>query len=615
MDVSPELRRVKEQVEADLLAQPGVTGVDIGYKEVGGHPTDVIAIRVLVEEKRDVAPDEAISPEIDGYPTDVIERRFQIHALIADEVDVVLQADTGAYDPLVGGVSIGPCRSPGGRVLAGTLGCVVFDTATGRPMLLSNFHVLAVDNGARPGDVIAQPSRLDGGRCPTAAVGTLARWSLGGSVDGAVAWATQRGVACQVPGVGALNGTAPAAVGTAVRKRGRTTGLTFGTVDTVDLTLTLDYGAGLGNRTLTHQVGVRPNTSSSPRFGGPGDSGSVVVDGANRVVGLYFAGFDGGGYGVANPIGPVLSALGVGLCRTTATPLYRYWNPTVGDHFYTTNWAELNAGRGGFALDGVQCLIHPSPAAGTVALHRYWNPGVTDHFYTIDFNALGMGRFGWIHEGVAGFVYPTASAGTIPLHRYWNPTAGDHFYTTSFDELGPGQRGWSYERVECYVLPPSAGLLSAQVAEVNGEEARPTFRAGRIGRLQASEPDAPETFRVVPTNEETPPVYHLALRHAWEAAVGDGQPYRRSTIDRSLDDEGFIHCSYLDQVQGVADRFYRGRTDVVLLVIDPSKVQAEIRTENLFPHIYGPLPIDAVVRAEPVPCDEDGRLLVSQLLD
>jgi uncharacterized protein (DUF952 family) len=111
------------------------------------------------------------------------------------------------------------------------------------------------------------------------------------------------------------------------------------------------------------------------------------------------------------------------------------------------------------------------------------------------------------------------------------------------------------------------------------------------------------------------PIYHLALRPAWEAAIQEGEPYRRSTVDRSLDEEGFIHCSFADQVQGVADRFYRGRADVLLLAIDSSKVQAEIRIENLFPHIYGPLPIEAVVRVEPVACGEDGRLVVSALVD
>ncbi len=113
----------------------------------------------------------------------------------------------------------------------------------------------------------------------------------------------------------------------------------------------------------------------------------------------------------------------------------------------------------------------------------------------------------------------------------------------------------------------------------------------------------------------SPHIYHLALRHAWEAARQEGQPYRRSTIDRSLEDEGFIHCSNRDQVQGVADRFYRSRTDVLLLTIDTSKVEAEVRTENGFPHIYGPLPIEAVVRVASVPWGDDGRLLVSALLE
>jgi hypothetical protein len=77
----------------------------------------------------------------------------------------------------------------------------------------------------------------------------------------------------------------------------------------------------------------------------------------------------------------------------------------------------------------------------------------------------------------------------------------------------------------------------------------------------------------------TPHIYHLALRHAWEAAREAGQPYRRSTIDESLDDEGFIRCSYQDQVQGVADRFYRGRADVLPDHRHP-KGEAEVQTEN-----------------------------------
>jgi glutathione S-transferase len=115
-------------------------------------------------------------------------------------------------------------------------------------------------------------------------------------------------------------------------------------------------------------------------------------------------------------------------------------------------------------------------------------------------------------------------------------------------------------------------------------------------------------------------LYHLALADEWDAARRAGGPYRRSTIGRSLEDEGFVHCSFAHQVAGVAERFYRGRPDVVLLVLDPARLGAEVRVEDLvgtgeaFPHVYGPLPLAAVVRTAPVPRDDDGRLLVDALL-
>jgi len=71
--------------------------------------------------------------------------------------------------------------------------------------------------------------------------------------------------------------------------------------------------------------------------------------------------------------------------------------------------------------------------------------------------------------------------------------------------------------------------------------------------------------------------------------------YRRSTLGRSLDDVGFSHCSFSEQVQRIAELLYAGQRDVVLLVIDRSRLTHEVRVENLdggehlFPHIYGPL--------------------------
>jgi uncharacterized protein (DUF952 family) len=115
-------------------------------------------------------------------------------------------------------------------------------------------------------------------------------------------------------------------------------------------------------------------------------------------------------------------------------------------------------------------------------------------------------------------------------------------------------------------------------------------------------------------------LYHLALEDEWDEAVRKGGPYRRSTLGRSVGEVGFIHCSLPEQVQGVADQAYGGRRRVVLLTIDRSLLADEVRMENLdggdelFPHLYGELPLDAVVQVDPVPVGDDGRLAVAALL-
>ena len=100
-------------------------------------------------------------------------------------------------------------------------------------------------------------------------------------------------------------------------------------------------------------------------------------------------------------------------------------------------------------------------------------------------------------------------------------------------------------------------------------------------------------------------IYHIATGSDWARAQRDGE-YSTSTIGRSLADEGFIHTSRATQVADVANRFYRGVPDeLVLLVIDPDFVRAPIRYEHVpgaedpFPHIYGPLNPDAVVAERP----------------
>jgi hypothetical protein len=291
------IQEVKERIEPEILRSPGVTGVGIGFKKVSGENTDQLAIRVYVVQKRDVPASEAIPPTFDGIPTDVIEKTFQLTGGI----------DTNRYDPLQGGISIAPCRFN----FAGTLGCLVFDNSSGQSMLLSCFHVLCVDNAWSKGDEIAQPSTGDGGLCPSDVVATLDRGLLTGQVDAAVAAQTSRGSICNIAEIGPIAGTNTASLNLPVRKRGRSTGLTSGVVDDLALTITPDYGDSIGPQTLSNQIGIISTEGVS--FSEPGDSGAVVVNDKTEVVGLLFASDNNGG-GVANPIGIVLTSLGVTIC-------------------------------------------------------------------------------------------------------------------------------------------------------------------------------------------------------------------------------------------------------------------------------------------------------------
>jgi uncharacterized protein (DUF952 family) len=107
-------------------------------------------------------------------------------------------------------------------------------------------------------------------------------------------------------------------------------------------------------------------------------------------------------------------------------------------------------------------------------------------------------------------------------------------------------------------------------------------------------------------------IYHIAIRADWERALADGE-YTRSSVDKTLADEGFIHASQASQVARTANRFYRDVAgDLVLLVIDPGRLRAELRYEDVpgaelpFPHVYGPLNVDAVTEVRPFAAGPDG---------
>jgi uncharacterized protein (DUF952 family) len=107
-------------------------------------------------------------------------------------------------------------------------------------------------------------------------------------------------------------------------------------------------------------------------------------------------------------------------------------------------------------------------------------------------------------------------------------------------------------------------------------------------------------------------IFHIVKRNAWTDAVARGK-----YAPASLQAEGFIHCSTLSQVIDTANRFYLEQKDLVVLCIDELRLKVELKFEAprgahgeaagaLFPHLYGELNVDAVIRVVELPCEEDG---------
>jgi len=116
-------------------------------------------------------------------------------------------------------------------------------------------------------------------------------------------------------------------------------------------------------------------------------------------------------------------------------------------------------------------------------------------------------------------------------------------------------------------------------------------------------------------------ILHIASKSDWNAAQTHGE-----YVAPSLDTEGFIHCSTEKQVLHVANAFYRGRTDLVLLKLDETGLKPELKWEppagapapgisetDLFPHLYGPINLTAVALALDFSPDSAGKFILPSL--
>ncbi len=311
-------KAAKERHVARLMEEKDIVGVGVGLADDSRPAVIVFTARALGER--------FVPSQLDGVP--VVERvtgRIVAYQAKPQVKPAKPPKPGGGIDPKAHfarpvpiGISIGNEE----ECSAGTLGCTVIKD--GGKYVLSNNHVLALENQASPGSDILQPGLYDQSpQCSapsTDVIADLASYvpivmspNANNKVDAALASIREDGNVLMVGNATPLNGygtpnhlTGTPALNATVLKYGRTTGQTRGKIIAVDVTVSVQYYGGVAR--FVEQFAVEAVKGGA--FSKAGDSGSLVVldnDGANTPVGLLFAG--GGRTTFCNDIGNVLSAL------------------------------------------------------------------------------------------------------------------------------------------------------------------------------------------------------------------------------------------------------------------------------------------------------------------
>lgn len=282
-----ESESVCEQAREWTLG-PGIEGLGIGQKISGGNPTGDLALRVYVDRKRpkrslaNPAPTAIEVPEVGELITDVVEIGH-----------MEPQSFRERARPAMPGCGLGNVA-----VTVGTFGCLVKRKDDDGLYILSNCHVLTDVSSIQVDDLVIQPARTDGGDGSTDALADVAEFvsfefdDLGfpNLVDAAIARVRRRDwVVREIRELG----VPPTGIGRVLRrgmnvkKVGRTTGYTTGIIQDIHLRTALSYTSPNGAK--TPRVGFRDQVLCT-RYSDGGDSGSIVLNSGNRVIGLHFAG-------------------------------------------------------------------------------------------------------------------------------------------------------------------------------------------------------------------------------------------------------------------------------------------------------------------------------------
>ncbi len=365
-EIYEKMKSAQDAYHQIAMNIPGVHGTSIGIKEVKGKLTDTLAICIHLDKKKpidEIPEEERIPKAIDGFPTDVLEHPMP------EQIE-----DNAKYRPVEGGIQIQVNSK------YGTIGCMVKDRTDGEICILSNQHVLN-----SKGDGVFQPKSDP--VCDK--IGNTKRVVLSARVDGGIStikdYDTQ--YIAKIVSIGDVKGTHSVTLADLpypVKKRGRTTSLTEGKITNINYNTRSTTG-----QSFTGQQFIRPDTIN---FADSGDSGSVIVDDNNNIVGLLW-GVNKGNTpytGVSSPIDDVLSELDIDIITASMVeeliPRIQYKDTMLGK--LESLLCQSHRGRGYWQTfrdneDVVRHVFHKTPR-----LYAIWKKIPREDLAAVIFEAI-----------------------------------------------------------------------------------------------------------------------------------------------------------------------------------------------------------------------------------
>ncbi len=316
-----ELCELKEQYADEWLKYDNVYGIGVGYKIRDGKETDEIGIIVYTTKKKpknQIVPQQVLPAFIGEVPIDVVEAPIPEPQMANAQKS---KEDYNMYNPMVGGIQLCHCSKQEGSFLylsLGTLGMFVKskDDPDGT-YILTNWHVLEkldidIFHPTYAGDHsdmvrVAVSTKGDYFECADAGIAKVVAPPNQIRTNEIIEIGEIRGIASERPALGQL-----------VKKRGRTTRLTYGKVNDIDMTVSN------GTNIFRHQVRVVGYNNADTAVSDGGDSGSIVLtydeendEKNNYVLGLLWGGSRKDDILVYSPIKYVFESLNIEMCSAT----------------------------------------------------------------------------------------------------------------------------------------------------------------------------------------------------------------------------------------------------------------------------------------------------------